>query len=234
MVKSYQGFRGFLALGVFIVHLSILRHTFLANAYDNWLIGCGAFCVLFFFLLSGFGIGSSFAYKGNSAYTCKGLKNYYWRRIKAIYPASIIITLALIFLDRASIFSDFFEGIKYTIGNLFLIEDLLHVSRINPVSWYLSFLLLYYAAAPFIAFLLSKIKWQPAFYLMIAAIFIGQIVIVTQNLDNPAHQQLFYTNWKFRFFDFLTGLILGFALQKPIIRKKTIGISSFPALKLAR
>ena len=69
---------------------------------------------------------------------------------------------------------------------------------------------------------------------MIAAIFIGQIVIVTQNLDNPAHQQLFYTNWKFRFFDFLTGLILGFALQKPIIRKKTIGISSFPALKLAR
>lgn len=234
MVKSYQGFRGFLALGVFMVHLSILRHTFLANVYDNWLIGCGAFCVLFFFLLSGFGIGSSFAYKGNSAYTCKGLKSYYWRRIKAIYPASIIITLALIFLDRASIFSDFSEGVKYTIGNLFLIEDLLHVSRINPVSWYLSFLLLYYAAAPFIAFLLSKIKWQPAFYLMIAAIFIGQIVIVTQNLDNPAHQQLFYTNWKFRFFDFLTGLILGFALQKPIIRKKTIDIFSFPALKLAR
>lgn len=97
MVKSYQGFRGFLALGVFMVHLSILRHTFLANVYDNWLIGCGAFCVLFFFLLSGFGIGSSFAYKGNSAYTCKGLKSYYWRRIKAIYPASIIITLALIF-----------------------------------------------------------------------------------------------------------------------------------------
>lgn len=76
MVKSYQGFRGFLALGVFMVHLSILRHTFLANVYDNWLIGCGAFCVLFFFLLSGFGIGSSFAYKGNSAYTCKGLKSY--------------------------------------------------------------------------------------------------------------------------------------------------------------
>ena len=38
MVKSYQGFRGFLALGVFMVHLSILRHTFLANVYDNWLI----------------------------------------------------------------------------------------------------------------------------------------------------------------------------------------------------
>ena len=232
MVKSYQGFRGFLALGVFIVHLSILRHTFLANAYDNWLIGCGAFCVLFFFLLSGFGIGSSFAYKGNSAYTCKGLKSYYWRRIKAIYPASIIITLALIFLDRASIFSDFSEGVKYTIGNLFLIEDLLHVSRINPVSWYLSFLLLYYAAAPFIAFLLSKIKWQPAFYLMIAAIFIGQIVIVTQNLDNPAHQQLFYTNWKFRFFDFLTGLILGFALQKPIIRKKNHRYFFFSCLEI--
>ena len=91
MVKSYQGFRGFLALGVFMVHLSILRHTFLANVYDNWLIGCGAFCVLFFFLLSGFGIGSSFAYKGNSAYTCKGLKSYYWRRIKAIYPALSLI-----------------------------------------------------------------------------------------------------------------------------------------------
>ena len=35
-----------------MVHLSILRHTFLANVYDNWLIGCGAFCVLFFFFCS--------------------------------------------------------------------------------------------------------------------------------------------------------------------------------------
>ena len=158
MVKSYQGFRGFLALGVFMVHLSILRHTFLANVYDNWLIGCGAFRVFIFsFLLSGFGIGSSFAYKGNSAYTCKGLKSYYWRRIKAIYPASIIITLALIFLDRASIFSDFSEGVKYTIGNLFLIEDLLHVpeSTQSVGIWVSSSLL---CGSAVIAFLLSKLN----------------------------------------------------------------------------
>lgn len=232
MVKSYQGFRGFLALGVFAVHLSILRQTALANVYDNWLIGCGGFCVLFFFLLSGFGIGSSFAHKGNSAYTYQGLKNYYWRRIKAIYPASIIIMLAWIFWDRATIFSDFSQGLKQAIGNLLLIEDLIHVPRINPVSWYLSFLLLYYAVAPLIAFLLSKIKWRPAFHLMIAAIFIGQIIMVTRNLDNPAHQQLFYTNWKFRFFDFLMGLILGFALQKPVIRKNSHRYLFFSCLEI--
>ena len=170
MVKSYQGFRGFLALGVFMVHLSILRHTFLANVYDNWLIGCGAFCVLFFFLLSGFGIGSSFAYKGTPLYL-QGTKKLLLEKNKAIYPASIIITLALIFWTEPLSFLIFLKASNTQSAIFFLIEDLLHVSRINPVSWYLSFLLLYYAAAPFIYFLLSKIKWQPAFYLMIAAIF---------------------------------------------------------------
>ena len=232
MVKSYQGFRGFLALGVFMVHLSILRQTPLANVYDNWLIGCGAFCVLFFFLLSGFGIGSSFAYKGCPAYTWKGLGTYYLRRIKAIFPASIIITLVFVFMDRASFFSDLSQSLKYIVGNLLLMEDLLHVPRINPVSWYLSFLLLYYTVAPLFAFLLSKIKWRPAFYLIIAAIFVGQIVVVTQNLNNPAHQQLFYTNWKFRFFDFLIGLVLGFAMQKPVFQVKKHRYLVFSGLEI--
>ena len=119
---------------------------------------------LFFFLLSGFGIGSSFAYKGNSAYTCKGLKSYYWRRIKAIYPASIIITLALIFLDRASIFSDFSEGVKYTIGNLFLIEIFSMFPESTQSVWYLSFSSsLLCGSAVYSLFCLAKIKWQPAF-----------------------------------------------------------------------
>lgn len=214
------------------MHLSILRQTPLAGIYDNWLIGCGAFSVLFFFLLSGFGIGSSFAYKGKAAYTWKGLKTYYWRRAKAIFPASMIITLALVFLERTSIFSDPSKGLKYILGNLFLVEDLVHVSRINPVTWYLSFLLLYYAAAPILAFLLSKIKWRPGFYLIIAAIFIGQIIVVTLNLNNPAHQQLFYTSWRFRFFDFLMGLILGFALQKPIFHPQKQKFVFFTCLEI--
>ena len=48
---------------------------------------------------------------------------------------------------------------------------------------------------------------------MIAAIFIGQIVIVTQNLDNPAHQQFILHQLEIPLLWFLTGLILGFALQ---------------------
>lgn len=214
MIKSIKGIRAILALGIFISHLYILRGTRYDYFYSNYLIGLGAYGVLFFFILSGFGIGSSYSNKFQKIFSKETL-SFYKKRIITLYPAYIIILFLAIIFNERYIFTDILGNIKTLFLNIVLLHQFTGVKNYNAVTWYLSTLLVFYLLTPIIIKVIRKLdEYKINLWFIIVLIYIIQILIVSTNLDIENVRFLFYEDFRFRIWDYIIGILLGYIYFK--------------------
>ena len=149
MIRSLKGIRGILALCIFISHLTFLKNTEFEGIYSEYLVGFGAYAVLFFFILSGFGIGCGYSKKFNNIFKKETL-TFYKKRILTLYPAHIIILLLGIYFNWNYISSHGAVSIKEIIINMLLLCGFTETRNFNGLTWYLSVLLICYLLTPII------------------------------------------------------------------------------------
>lgn len=213
MIKSLQGIRCILALGIFITHLSILRITILDKLYSDYLIGLGAFGVLFFFILSGFGVTVGYAKKIDKIFSKETLL-FYKKRFLSLYPAHWLVLL-LCFVLNINNLKEFIGGGRDLFVNITLLNAIIPSKNYNPVTWYLGVLIIAYILTPIIIFIIKKLeKVKVNMILLALAIYGVQLIRVFININNPMQQKLFYTDYTFRIWDYIIGMLLGYYYYK--------------------
>lgn len=221
MINSLKGIRAWLALGVFITHLNVLRVTALNDLYSNYLIGLGAFSVLFFFMLSGFGVAVAYSKRIDKIFSVETLM-FYKKRFLTLYPAHWFVLLLCCFFNINNIQS-FIGSWRDLILNITLLNGLIPTRSINAVTWYLAALLVCYLLTPIIIYVVKKLDKIKINMLAIALIiYLIQLIIVFLNIDNPNQQNLFYTRYQFRIWDYIIGILMGYYYykNKEIIEEK--------------
>lgn len=196
MIYTIQSLRGIFALLIFLSHYKFNSTVILPLGGD--------FGVSFFFLLSGYIFYRNYEYRTNINY-----KSFIYSRLQKIYPLHLLLLLFICPLSNHI-------SPKIFLVNALLLQSWLPTQfflSLNPVSWYLSTLLLPYFLFPFLIKLFTQhgiIVKTSACILCIYAI----IMITLPNLHFYSYLSPYDINyWTYifppvRILDFILGMLL--------------------------
>jgi peptidoglycan/LPS O-acetylase OafA/YrhL len=183
--------------------------------------GLGPIGVSFFFILSGFIM--AYTYHGKFINLSKqDLRRFFTLRFTRLYPLHIltfILAVPLVF------WTEYKWGGWDAIANIFLVQTYapigIHVFSFNGVSWAVSAELFFYAAFPFLFFILYKLKLfsNPGRILVTLLISFGIPAIIGYILKNSMQGTnttwwLIYIFPPIRLFDFMVGICTGMLFLK--------------------
>ncbi len=152
-------------------------------------IGYGGVDICLF--LSGFGISVSLNKNGN-------WKQFYWRRVKRIYPRYLLVTGAY------SIFMYLCQG--FTIADILLTMTALFyfLSPKMTYNWYIPALLFLYAASPVFSWIIEK--WKRSSLTLIVGVFVLSVFLgLLQHLAGITRFLIFTTRIPLYFLGMMLG-----------------------------
>lgn len=218
-IESFDGLRGIFAVLIFFNHCSFMKSFgkqsdwVFENVFHN-----GGFCVLFFFILSGFctyiGYGKRFKQINR--------KNYFLflqRRMKKIY-FPYIISMVWVMIYRCVVLK---ENLGTNLIKLFLsltmlqTLDVKHWDVLNSAAWFISCIWIIYLMTPFLLKKISEITNIKVLFKYIMLLYVGIIGIhlgvyfLTEHLTISLQMaDLICYVWPFvRIFDFSIGMLWG-------------------------
>jgi peptidoglycan/LPS O-acetylase OafA/YrhL len=176
----------------------------------------GASGVTFFFVLSGFIMAYTYRDKFQSL-DGNELKSFYIKRLSKVYPLHVLTFLISIPLMYATNFETNFPS---ALLNVFLMQSYFPIGgqifAFNALSWFLSDIVIFYLATPFLIFGLHKIRARENTTLLwttLILVFIGETSLAYMVKD---HMEMYSVGWWFiyispwaRIFDYAAGLISG-------------------------
>jgi peptidoglycan/LPS O-acetylase OafA/YrhL len=191
----------------FGLHLDEVQSLFFAPFLNH-----GAVCVSFFFFLSGLVL--SYNYKTKSS-----PKTFWLKRIFRIYPL-YIITFSVVLL-----FQIYFTGdapaFLFGLLNLFALQSWVvgHAMEVNFPSWSISVEFFFYAAFPFLLWVMRRMRYKRFMFLGIFLIVLGWIqhYLFVNHLWEPDRfyvEQFILYFPPFHFTTFLAGVLCGVSLDK--------------------
>ena len=194
MIHSLQALRVLFAFCIFVHHLG----CFEAGG------SCG---VSFFFLLGGFALSAGYADKVSAAGF--SWSHYMGRRLLRMYPLHLVTLLAALCVRYVVCDESHFQETPL-LANILLLQSWFPWYSVffsgNPVSWYLSDLLFYYALFPGLVRLWKTFGASHRQYLAAALFFAAAGYLLFQHyLPGLYGNQLLYIHPLFRLPDFLLG-----------------------------
>lgn len=198
MIKTLTSWRGIFAICIVCFHFKM--HAFDQMTYAG---------VTFFFMLSGFLV----AYKRTAIESCK---DFYWRRIKRIFPLHWLALAAMIVLDLALIHK-FNYGWDLPLHVLLLqswvpSEAVFYNYSIH--SWFLSSLMFCVIATPLLLKFVNRIGIKVAWIVVLAAcVALAASLLVV----NDQWRSYFYVCPATRLVDYALGIMLGATLRERIM-----------------
>lgn len=185
--------RLFLAIIVFFAHVNRLTGSDTIAAYTKW-FSLGDLAVQCFFVISGFLIFMSFE-------TTNGIKSYFQKRFRRIYPAYFTVIvfsfmIGIFFTDL--IFTQYgVESVKYLAANLifmnFLQPELPQVfssnlhPEVNGSLWTIKIEVMFYISVPILAIIFRKLQ-KFRLHLIIGFYILSYIyLIATTEIANNRH-----------------------------------------------
>lgn len=172
-VRALEGLKGVSALGIVIFHMSAAlaysrEFGFTAAWFGNYYL-----LLDLFFVISGYGIGLSYAARFENGVSARGWGAFMWARLVRLYPLYIAVLLILAFQDLVFLgLKDAglwdpgyqpFERPKANVGNLissiFMTQAWGFHDKLvwNIPAWYVSALICAYMAFPFIAWAAGRL-----------------------------------------------------------------------------
>lgn len=212
-IYSLNAMRGIAITGVFLSHLSYVKSNInTKELFDNFFFE-GYIGVIFFFMLAGY--FSYYTYKEKSS------AKYLLHKLKKFYPIHIL-TLAIFFVLGFGSNENLIHYIIKAVINMLLLQSFIPVQEVyfsfNPVTWFLSdVLLLYFLTPKFINLVKTKFK------LVKLSIIIYVFVVIVMGICLPEKHWLFYINPFFRIGDYLIGIMICYYFMnknKTMKRKK--------------
>ena len=223
-INSLTGLRFF-----FIITIVLSHFTFLNDYFDSFAIFAnGQFGVLFFFMISGFGLTlknqTTNSTLLNSKVTLKSSIQFGTKRVSKIYLLYIVTMLLVVPLTiHKTIVTDGQSNILLSIGKVFakiliaptLLQSLTGTSMLsqmfNSVAWFLSTIFILYMLYPVLEKFNNKVmKKNPYVWIILIAIsgelfrilfrFIGAKIVFFDLLE--------YVSPFSRIFDFSTGMLI--------------------------
>ena len=212
MNKRVDGLNFIRIIGMTIIllfHARLMYGFSTDNAWLDDMISIGAIFITVFFMLSGFGLR-----KSNRNLSIKdkgGLKQYYKKRILAIYPLFLLLQIvALIFQFRVA------DSLEETLALLPIQFTMLHILSgkemhgflFNDNCWYISALFVLYLLFPFFNELVKqldrKMKWMLCVFLWFLSVGIYfYLVFCTKYVFLD-----YYPNPFLRIPEFVIGMLL--------------------------
>ena len=154
--KSRLGFLDYITvIGLILIvfaHIKILS-TYLETPLSNTIpLSFGIIGNLLLFFRSGFGI-----YTSEKSSWFLFFKNRFFRVIPVLFLTTTIIMLAaLLLFDLLKLDFDGRLNFKTFVANAFGIQEFFNILRINPITWFISYLLIFYLIFPVLYKLISK------------------------------------------------------------------------------
>lgn len=198
MIKTLTSWRGIFALCIVCYHFAM--HAFDQMTYAG---------VTFFFMLSGFLV----AYKHSSIDSCK---QFYWRRMKRIFPLHWLVLAAMIIVDLA-IIHKFHYGWDLPLHVLLLqswVPNEAVFYNYSIHSWFLSSLMFCVIATPLLLKLFKRVGTKVAWGVVIAAC---AVVASVNLLANDQWHSYLYVCPLTRLVDYSLGMMLGATLRERIM-----------------
>ncbi|MFC1493686.1 acyltransferase family protein [Thermodesulfobacteriota bacterium] len=193
--------------------------------------GIGANGVSIFILLSGFLVThkhiTSFTsdtnpFKWSVSYLKKKINKFYFLHFLTFLAASVFVIQEL-FLSFS--FKYLINSFVTAVLNLLLLQSFVPVRSVyfsfNPTSWYLSAVMFFYFATPFILLLILKFRSIMGKILMCCGIFIFQIACTLALSESQYAYAILYVNPLFRVLEFALGCFLGILFLE--MQKKLTG-----------
>ena len=198
MIKTLNSWRGIFAICIVCFHFAM--HAFDQMSYAG---------VTFFFMLSGFLV----AHKHSSLDSCK---QFYWRRVKRIFPLHWLVLAAMILLDIA-IMHKFHYGWDLPLHLLLLQswipkEEVFYNYSIH--SWFLSSLLFCVLATPLLLRFFGTISRKVTWGVVIAAC---AVVTAVNIIASEQWHNYMYVCPATRLIDYALGMMLGVTLRERVM-----------------
>ncbi len=190
-----------------IFALMIVWHHYAPMMNVEYHYDFGNTIVLFFFILSGFGIALSWKERisGNE-------KEFIIKRCAKIFPIQWLTVCACVIFWGNTI-----ESLWALPFHLTLTQSLIPLWQINftlnTPSWFLSSIFICYLLTPFLLKTINKLGIGKFFVLQILLIIIIEVGIYLLP-DSIGHRWLCYINPFYRFMDFSIGVSLGYYMSK--------------------
>ena len=198
MIKTLTSWRGIFAICIVCFHFKM--HAFDQMTYAG---------VTFFFMLSGFLV----AYKQREIESCK---DFYWRRVKRIFPLHWIALAAMIAVDLALVHK-FHYGWDLPLHVLLLqswVPSEVVFYNYSIHSWFLSSLMFCVIATPLLLKFFNreglKVAW---IVVLVACVLVAALNIIA---DDQWHSYL-YVCPATRLVDYALGMMLGTTLRERIM-----------------
>lgn len=194
VIYELQGLRALAMLGIFLFH--------------SWLFPGGSLALTFFFMLSGFVTYYS-QYKKVDNIKLKDIPSWVFNKIKKLYPI-YFITLILSIIIRWNWITTL--TLKEFIGkfslNLVLLQSLFRNEALNfnPLSWFLSVLVIIYVFTIPIMKSVKKISVRNTVLLVLGVILLQfSINILKENIFTNMY---LYSNPAYRILEFILGILI--------------------------
>lgn len=247
-VNSFIGLRFFLISLVFVSHCTLLNSiesTKLAYRY----LAYGGFCVEIFIILSGFCIYLGYNSKFNTL-SLKSVVSFVFKRFSKLYPAYLLSNVAFFIafyfvtfnggITLSNVSNYLHQNYKSYLAVIFMLQawNPSLVLTGNSASWFISAIFLSYVLAPFFIFAYNKINSKCSIFILF---FIINALRAFANLKLPLYLKDFleipenmyrtfvYSFPLFRFFDFISGIVLCdiFLRYNGIIKEKISSTTFF-------
>lgn len=200
MIGSLQAWR-------FIFALMIFHHHFFI---EPQVVQFGYFPVTFFFILSGYVM--AMGYENKLDVPSFSYLSFIKKRLIRIYPLHLFCLILALILPVVSHIN--LNSYILALPELFLVQTWLPIRglfSLNPVSWYLSSLLLIYLCFPF---LMRCLKGRYGWYTIISILIAYFIVIPI--IGEELAQFFVYVSPYFRIIDFMLGMMLYLGMKSNI------------------
>lgn len=250
-IKSFDGLRGIFAILIFLNHSNFMD-SFGYTGFFEKVFHNGSYCVIFFFVLSGFCtfIGYEDRFRELSIDKCIAFMKSKWGKLFFPYMISMI----WVFAYRCVVLK---ESIKTCFMKLVLAGTMLQTVTVkywdvlNSAAWFIATLWIIYWIAPFVVFAVGKIKKKNALFFLLIVSYTISILIRIFLVGFVAEQGIVsleiinlicYVSPFVRVFDFIIGVTLGamytksaqkqnsFTTAKEILAVIFVGITWFVAL----
>ena len=194
-VPQVDSLRGVAALLIFFVHYyALMGHWFVAGSapasFAGMLESIAHSGTDLFFTLSGYLIYGSLMRRKQQ------IGPYLLRRFGRIYPTFLFVVggyLLIFAIDPADskLPSDSVDAALYVLANLLLLPGILEIEPIVAPAWSLSYLAVYYIAAPFMVYGLNLRQWRGTQRVALFAVLAAMLLLSGAIYHGPVRMAMF-------------------------------------------
>lgn len=218
---SFYGLRGYAILMIMLSHCSgLLTNGSGRNLLDWW----GAFGVSIFIVQSGF-LGAR-KYDNTYDISFKNVLSNVKRKVGKFYWLHIFTLVLSLPLAKQAFCSDFIKTAVALILNTLMLQSFVPLAEIffsfNAVSWYLTLVIVFEIAAPYVAAFLLKLDKRKIVFILSASILCQGIILLCSRNFQPAAHWVVYVSPITRLVDYVFGG--GICLYIPHVQEENLYI----------